>query len=175
MSFDELTEEQKAELKGDPGEDGTDGVSPVLSIGTVTTLPAGSSATASMGGTTAAPTLNLGIPSSVWIGTQGAYDALSSYNSAMVYLITETVASIAVTSDPTVTTYDEGDIFDAGGLEVTATYPSGATLDVTALCTLSPADGDTLDTAGTVTVTVSYIEGTITRTDTFDLTVEAAE
>ena len=44
------------------GQDGQDGVSPVLSIGEVTTLAAGSQATASLGGTAANPTLNLGIP-----------------------------------------------------------------------------------------------------------------
>lgn len=53
---------------GAPGKDGADGapgkdgVTPDIKIGTVTTLPAGSAATASMGGTAAQPTLNLGIP-----------------------------------------------------------------------------------------------------------------
>ena len=53
---------------GAPGKDGSDGapgkdgVTPDIKIGTVTTLPAGSEATASMGGTAAQPTLNLGIP-----------------------------------------------------------------------------------------------------------------
>ena len=47
---------------GTDGTDGTDGVTPDIKIGTVTTLPAGSAATASMGGTAAQPTLNLGIP-----------------------------------------------------------------------------------------------------------------
>ena len=53
---------------GAPGKDGADGApgkdgeTPDIKIGTVTTLPAGSEATASMGGTAAQPTLNLGIP-----------------------------------------------------------------------------------------------------------------
>lgn len=47
------------DLKGAPGKDG---VTPDIQIGKVTTLPAGSPATASMGGTAANPTLNLGIP-----------------------------------------------------------------------------------------------------------------
>lgn len=53
---------------GAPGKDGADGapgkdgVTPDIKIGTVETLPAGSEATASMGGTAAQPTLNLGIP-----------------------------------------------------------------------------------------------------------------
>ena len=50
---------------GSPGKDGApgkDGVTPDIKIGKVMTLPAGSEATASMGGTAAQPTLNLGIP-----------------------------------------------------------------------------------------------------------------
>ncbi len=47
---------------GKNGAPGKDGVTPDIKIGTVTTLPAGSAATASMGGTAAQPTLNLGIP-----------------------------------------------------------------------------------------------------------------
>ena len=47
---------------GTDGAPGKDGVTPDIKIGTVTTLPAGSEATASMGGTAAQPTLNLGIP-----------------------------------------------------------------------------------------------------------------
>lgn len=51
--------------KGEPGADGAqgaDGVTPDLQIGTVTTLDAGSDATASITGTVAQPVLNLGIP-----------------------------------------------------------------------------------------------------------------
>lgn len=47
---------------GAPGAAGKDGVTPDIQIGKVTTLPAGSPATASMGGTAENPTLNLGIP-----------------------------------------------------------------------------------------------------------------
>lgn len=47
---------------GAPGSAGDDGITPDIQIGTVTTLPAGSEATASISGTTAAPLLNLGIP-----------------------------------------------------------------------------------------------------------------
>lgn len=47
---------------GAKGDKGDTGATPNLSIGTVTTLEAGQNATASMGGTTANPVLNLGIP-----------------------------------------------------------------------------------------------------------------
>jgi hypothetical protein len=49
-------------LNGSNGAPGNDGVTPVFTIGTVTTLEAGSNATASIGGTADKPVLNLGIP-----------------------------------------------------------------------------------------------------------------
>jgi hypothetical protein len=48
--------------KGDNGAKGDTGATPNLQIGTVTTLESGSSATASIAGTTENPLLNLGIP-----------------------------------------------------------------------------------------------------------------
>ena len=47
---------------GSPGAKGDTGATPNIQIGTVETLPAGSDATASMGGTAENPLLNLGIP-----------------------------------------------------------------------------------------------------------------
>lgn len=48
--------------KGDPGAPGADGVTPNLTIGTVETLNAGTSATATITGDKENPVLNLGIP-----------------------------------------------------------------------------------------------------------------
>ena len=48
--------------KGDPGVNGNDGITPNLTIGTVETLDAGTSATASITGDKENPVLNLGIP-----------------------------------------------------------------------------------------------------------------
>ena len=48
--------------KSSRGQQGVPGATPNLQIGTVETLPAGSDATASMGGTVENPLLNLGIP-----------------------------------------------------------------------------------------------------------------
>lgn len=51
--------------QGEPGEngkDGTNGVTPNITIGTTTTLPAGSNATVTETGTVEAPILNFGIP-----------------------------------------------------------------------------------------------------------------
>lgn len=49
-------------ITGPTGATGSPGVTPNLTIGTVTTLDAGQNATASMGGTAENPVLNLGIP-----------------------------------------------------------------------------------------------------------------
>lgn len=60
---DEIIRIDNALENGDfDGQDGKDGVTPNFSIGTVTTLSAGSNATASITGTAANPVLNLGIP-----------------------------------------------------------------------------------------------------------------
>lgn len=56
FTYEDFTPEQLESLKG---------VSPELQIGTVTTLPAGSQATATLTGTQANPILNLGIPKGV--------------------------------------------------------------------------------------------------------------
>lgn len=60
--------------KGDKGDPGTPGATPNLQIGTVTTLPTGSPATASLSGTAANPLLNLGLPA----GQQGPTGASGS-------------------------------------------------------------------------------------------------
>ena len=62
------------------GETGSTGATPNISIGTVTTLNAGSQATASMTGTPEAPVLNLGIPrgADATISSQTTYYATNS-------------------------------------------------------------------------------------------------
>lgn len=60
------------------GIDGKDGATPQFSIGTVETLAAGSKATASIGGTSDSPVLNLGIPKGQ-DGTVGSSDVGTSY------------------------------------------------------------------------------------------------
>jgi hypothetical protein len=80
--------------------------------------------------------------------------------------------SIAVTSQPAKTTYDVGETLDLSGLVVTATYSDGTSTAVTGY-TATPADGSTLDTEGTISITVSYTEGNVTKTTTFDVQVNA--
>ena len=173
VSFDELTPEQIAMLKGD---DGADGLSPVLSIGTVTTLGPTEAATASMGGTAALPTLNLGIPAAnLWVGTKAQYDAMETHDPARLYLITHVPAAISVSSPPTKTSYTVGQALDLSGIAVSLVYDDGASEIVpNSACTFSPADGTTLGTAGTVTVTASYVKSGVTYTATTTVTVAAA-
>ena len=68
------------------GDKGDTGVTPNLSIGTVSTLPAGDNATATITGTAAAPVLNLGIPE----GQAGdANNLAADYSSSKTYSVGE--------------------------------------------------------------------------------------
>lgn len=60
--FDGTEAEWLASLKGTNGTNGTDGITPTLAIGTVTTLDAGTNATATITGVGPDYNLNLGIP-----------------------------------------------------------------------------------------------------------------
>lgn len=82
--------------------------------------------------------------------------------------------SIAITDPPAKTTYTVGETLDLTGLEVTAKYSDGSEKAVTEYVT-TPAGGSPLDTAGTISVTVSYTEGDITKTASFDVQVNEAD
>ena len=79
-----------------------------------------------------------------------------------------TLSSIAITTAPTKTTYNEGEFFDATGMVVTATYTDNSTDDVTASCTFSPS---TALTTSDTEITVSYTENGTTKTATQAITV----
>lgn len=89
---------------------------------------------------------------------------------------------LMVTTQPTKNSYDAGDELDLTGIVVTATYSDGTTANVTSSCTFSPADGDTLSTVGTQTITATYTvtdtsaghNYTLTLTATTTVTVESA-
>lgn len=82
----------------------------------------------------------------------------------------KSLSSIAITTPPTITEYMVGDELDLTGIVVTATYDDGTFLDVTQNCTFNPADGTVL-TASNTSVTVTYTEGTITKTASQSITV----
>lgn len=81
------------------------------------------------------------------------------------------VQRIDVTTQPTKTTYTEGETFDKAGMVVTATFNDGSTRDVTAECVIE--DGYKL-TEGKTTVTVSYTLNGVTVKATVNITVEPA-
>lgn len=80
---------------------------------------------------------------------------------------------IKITKKPTKLTYTVGDVADYTGMVVKAVYASGDKETITPT-SISPASGATLSTAGTTTVTVSYKEGSVTKTATFTVKVNAA-
>ena len=68
------------------------------------------------------------------------------------------------------TTFNVGDDFSHEGMTVTATYDDNTSEDVTADATF---EGYDMNTAGTQTVTVSYTKGDVTKTASYDITVNA--
>lgn len=132
--------------KGDPGEQGpagADGQTPNISIGTVTTLEAGTNATASITGDTPNLTLNLGIPKGAK-GDKGDTGEVGSGGSAVDTLVTTDIvgSTLTLTTDklqyttmitgttislPTVTDYTEIHLFFATDtVAPTITFPSVA-------------------------------------------------
>ena len=82
----------------------------------------------------------------------------------------KTLESIAVTTQPTKKAYTAGENFASAGMVVTATYSDGTSAAVTSY---TVTDGNAL-TAGKTSVTVSYTEGSVTKTTTVAITVTAA-
>ena len=79
--------------------------------------------------------------------------------SASLFLTEISLSSIAVTSNPTKTSYKYGEAIDYTGLVVTASYSDGSTEDITASCSISPAEGKAFDPATDTNVEISYSEG----------------
>ena len=98
----------------------------------------------------------------------GAYNAKAV--TATISVTDPALSSIAITTAPTKTTYDEGDLFDATGMVVTATFADASTEDVTASCTWTPSGAlATTDDE----VTISYTYSAVTKTATQAITVNA--
>ncbi|MBP3725924.1 MAG: bacterial Ig-like domain-containing protein [Bacteroidaceae bacterium] len=77
------------------------------------------------------------------------------------------LASIALSGDYP-TTFYQNDAFSYAGAVVTATYEDNSTKDVTSSATFSTPD---MTTTGTKEVTVSYTEGEVTKTTSYNITV----
>lgn len=84
--------------------------------------------------------------------------------------VTRVLSSISV-SAPTKTTYYRGDTLNISGAVVTATFNSGRTAVVTSSATFSPANGSTLSSFGTQTITATYTENSVSKTASTSVTV----
>ena len=76
-----------------------------------------------------------------------------------------TLSSVSVSGQQTA--FNLGDAFTFGGI-VTATYSDGSTKDVTSSAQITEPD---MSTAGTKKVTVSYTEGDVTKSCSYDITI----
>lgn len=81
--------------------------------------------------------------------------------------VTHRLTSIAVTTNPTTTTYEYGDTLQTAGMVVQATYSDGQQSNVSGY-TCSPTS---LTTVGQQTITVSYSENGVEQQTTFEVTV----
>lgn len=81
--------------------------------------------------------------------------------------VTHKLSSIAVTTDPTTTTYEYGDTFSSSGMVVTATYSDSTTATVTPT-SISPTS---LTTVGTQTITISYKDDSVSSAVTTTISV----
>jgi len=66
--------------------------------------------------------------------------------------------------------FTEGEPLDLSGLVVTANYNDGSSA-MTISYTSNPANSTQLSTTGSITVTISYAEGGVTKTDTFPIII----
>ena len=105
------------------------------------------------------------------INVTWVWDKLNvTYQTSQAITVTRVLSSIAITTQPTKRNYTTGETLNLSGMVVKATFNSGNTAVVTSYTT-SPANGSTLSTNGTITVTVSYSENGVTKTASTTVTV----
>jgi hypothetical protein len=84
------------------------------------------------------------------------------------------LASISVNAEGAKTSYALNETLNTSGLVVTAHYEDTTSKAITGFTT-SPAHGSTLSTSGSQTITISYTEGSVTKTATYSVTVSTSE
>ena len=94
-------------------------------------------------------------------------DGITKTTTVPITVNKKSLSKIDVTTQPSKTTYIEGQNFDKTGMKVTATYSNGTSKEVT---NYTITDGDNL-TVGKTTVAVSYTEEEVTKTTTVSITV----
>ena len=80
------------------------------------------------------------------------------------------LTDISVTNEPEKINYITGETLDLSGLVITATYKDGSSNAVTGYTT-NPVDGTILDNADSISVQVIYTENDVTRTTSFNVSV----
>ena len=98
-------------------------------------------------------------------------DGVTKTTTVQITVNKKSLSKIEVTTQPSKTTYIEGQNFDKTGMKVTATYNDGTTKEVT---NYTITDGNNL-TIGKTSVTVSYTEDGITKTTAVQITVTAKQ
>ena len=94
-------------------------------------------------------------------------DGITKTTTVPITVNKKSLSKIDVTTQPSKTTYIEGQNFDKAGMKVTATYSDGTSKEVT---NYTITDGNNL-TVGKTSVTVSYTEEGVTKTTTVPITV----
>ena len=94
-------------------------------------------------------------------------DGITKTTTVPITVNKKSLSKIDVTTQPSKTTYIEGQNFDKVGMKVTATYSDGTSKEVT---NYTITDGNNLTVAKT-SVTVSYTEDGVTKTTTVPITV----
>ncbi len=107
---------------------------------------------------------------------QAVQEATAAYNSItktadITISAAKTLSSIAITTAPTKTSYQEFEKFDPTGMVVTATYSDATTRNVSEFSTYTPSGS--LGVSDT-NISVSYTENATTKTSSQAITVAAA-
>lgn len=100
------------------------------------------------------------------LDTPGTQTVTVSYGGqSATFTVTVEAVTLAIATAPTKTEYIVGESLDLTGIVVTATA-GGVATDVTSQCTFSPADGSTITTSGSITITATFGAKTATTTVT---------
>ncbi|GAB2886413.1 hypothetical protein GCM10027046_13450 [Uliginosibacterium flavum] len=113
-------------------------------------------------------TSSAGSPTVIVTYTEAGVTKVTTF--AITVVQASSLSYISITSLPTKIAYAVGDTFSATGLSVAASYTDGTSNAVTGWSVSAPS----MTSAGTKSVTVTYAEGSVTRTATFSIIVAVA-
>ena len=99
-----------------------------------------------------------------------SYSEGQDKQSATLQLTHLYLTGINITQQPDKNMYKTGEVISYEGLAVTASYSDGASEDITASCSISPAEGKSFDPDTDTNTEITYSEGSITKTAGFMLT-----